>query len=261
MSLCITALMQIGVYALSDVQNRVWNENKHLYQSANEQNLSWVGVAISTGIGIRFDTEQYNQATFYGKTGEIGQTNLESREIRKEMIAKNMVIIKEYLALLKTDVLWLLDSSDTRRNTLGTLISQLEIRYKNAAESSINLSNQKGLLLSDISQINSDIQTLKTKMWGDFSRSDSLASVEDVDEYIELRRRYTNNFTDIVYINQFLIQYNFLNNYNKSLLDTLINNKEAIITKSFIVIPDSGDEFLKSFKLLYEESEFKSLSK
>jgi hypothetical protein len=41
------------------------------------------------------------------------------------------------------------------------------------------------------------------------------------------------------------------------LLDTLINNKEALIKDAFVVIPDSWADLLRSFDLIYSEEEFK----
>jgi hypothetical protein len=61
-----------------------------------------------------------------------------------------------------------------------------------------------------------------------------------------------------VFINQFIKQHAFLNNYNKWILDTLINNKEAIINQSYVVIPDSGDQYLRPLELIFDEAEIKN---
>jgi hypothetical protein len=41
------------------------------------------------------------------------------------------------------------------------------------------------------------------------------------------------------------------------LLDTLINNKDIISKKSYLVIPDSWNKLLRKFNLIYSESEHK----
>jgi hypothetical protein len=61
-----------------------------------------------------------------------------------------------------------------------------------------------------------------------------------------------------VFVNQFIKQHEFLNNYNRTVLDTLINNKKALINESFVVLPDSGTQFLKPLDLILDEAEFKS---
>ena len=47
-----------------------------------------------------------------------------------DIIKTNMVVIREYINLLKVDVLSMLDNSSDRGETLETLITQLELRYK-----------------------------------------------------------------------------------------------------------------------------------
>jgi len=262
-SLCILWVIRVWSFALALQNTEDYSkiENKYIYESATQQNLSKVWVALSTGIWIRFDKTKYKKVSSYGKVTKIGTNKKEFQEIRKKMISQNMIIIKEYLSLLKTDVLKLIENSSNKRETLDTFISQLEIRYKNAVKSWVNLNNQKVLLSEDINKIKSEIETIKQKMGNNFSHFDSKKTLKNTDDYIVLREKYTQNFTDIVFIKQFIVQYNFLNNYNKKLLDTLINNKEALVNKSFIVIPDSGKEFLSDFNLIYSEADFKRLAK
>ncbi|MBT3726873.1 hypothetical protein HOG21_04145 [bacterium] len=64
--------------------------------------------------------------------------------------------------------------------------------------------------------------------------------MDNIEKYLELKKEYYYSKTYIIYINHFLERYNFLNNYNKRLLDTLINNKDALIKNTYIVLPDSG---------------------
>jgi len=86
---------------------------------------------------------------------------------------------------------------------------------------------------------NSQIEVLKGKIGTDFSSNDSEASVQNIEKYLEIKREYDYARIYAVYINQFIVQYDFLNNYNKNLLDVLINNKEALIKDVFVVIPDN----------------------
>ncbi|MDR2640454.1 MAG: hypothetical protein LBC61_03960 [Candidatus Peribacteria bacterium] len=91
----------------------------------------------------------------------------------------------------------------------------------------------------EISNTNSQIEKLKSKINSDFLKNDSTASSENIEKYLELKSKYNYAVVYIVYINQFLTDYNRLNEYNKKLLDVLINNKEAIIKEAFVVIPDT----------------------
>jgi hypothetical protein len=71
----------------------------------------------------------------------------------------------------------------------------------------------------------------------DFKNSDSEGSLENINNYLELKNEYNNARVYISYIDKFLIQYNFLNNYNKNLATVLIKNKEAILKDAYLVIP------------------------
>jgi hypothetical protein len=101
------------------------------------------------------------------------------------------------------------------------------------------LMNDMSTLEREISNTNSQIEKLKSKINSDFLKNDSTASSENIEKYLELKSKYNYAVVYIVYINQFLTDYNRLNEYNKKLLDVLINNKEAIIKEAFVVIPDT----------------------
>lgn len=239
------------------------SENSDIYNSAYSANFWNIGVALSTRVGIWFQdsSSKVKAGWFYKEISEIGTTVEERRQIRSSMIAENMLIISEYLNLSRTDVKWILDSSSDRRSTLEGFISQLEMRFKNSAMSIASLEAQKTKLVSHLSQIEWKIESVKNNMETHFSTSNASETLDDVDDYIALRQEYTESFTDIVFINQFLKQHAFLNNYNKGILDTLINNKEAIINQTYVVIPDSGDQYLKPLELIFDEAEIKAKQK
>ena len=236
-------------------------QNSDIYQSAYSANLWSIGVALSTRIGINYDDGNGIKTTFYKEISSVGINSEDKRAIRSDMIGQNMLIIWEYLNLSRTDIKTLLDSSPDRKKTLEWFISQLELRYKNSALSLNSLEKQKNLLLADLSRIESDIEKVKSSMETHFWLSQARSTLDDVDDYFELRAQYTESFTDIVFINQFLKQHAFLNNYNKWILDTLINNKEAIINQSYVVIPDSWDQYLRPLELLFDEAEIKAKQK
>ncbi|MDR1945308.1 MAG: hypothetical protein LBQ59_04520 [Candidatus Peribacteria bacterium] len=101
------------------------------------------------------------------------------------------------------------------------------------------LISQRTSLEKEMSSANSQIESLKNKINSDFQKNDATASYENIEKYLELKNKYNYARAYIVYINQFLNDYNALNEYNKRLLDTLINNKDAIIKEAYVVIPDT----------------------
>jgi hypothetical protein len=243
----------------SDSQTYAENTNSNTYRSAQSTDYGTIWVALSTRIGIAYQNglSQDRSAGFYREINSIWGTQEEKKAIRSEMIAQNMLIIQEYLNLSRTDIKDLLDSSSDRRATLEWFISQLEMRYKNSALSLSSLEKQKTQLLTYLQKVESDIETVKANMETHFAAAQASNTLTDVDEYFLLRTEYTQAFTDIVFINQFLKQHAFLNNYNKWILDTIINNKEAIINQTYVVIPDSGDQYLRPLELIFDEEEIK----
>jgi hypothetical protein len=79
-----------------------------------------------------------------------------------------------------------------------------------------------------------------------------------MNNYYDLKYKQIILKTNIIFINEFLKRYSYLNNYNKLLLDTLINNKDIISKNSYLVIPDSWNRLLRKFNLIYSESEYKN---
>jgi hypothetical protein len=63
--------------------------------------------------------------------------------------------------------------------------------------------------------------------------------LENIDDYLKLVQESNYSRTYIVFINKFLNSYAVLNNYNKLVLDTLINNKEILVKNTQVVLPDS----------------------
>ena len=234
--------------------------NNTSFSSAYVSNYATVWVALSTRVGIGFTggNTSYSANSFYKDVSFIGASSIEKKSIRKDLISSNMIILSEYLNLSRSDIKSLLDSSSNREKTLEWFISQLEFRYKNSALSIQSLETQKTQLVRYIDELDTKIQEVKTQMENDFSAGKVDATVSNVDTYFELREEYTQTFTDIVFINQFIKQHTFLNTYNTGILDTLINNKTAIINQTYVVIPDSGDQYLRPLELIFDEADIKN---
>lgn len=258
----VTVMQWVSFLALWNVRHvHAENTNSEVFYSGEGSDYASVGVALSTRVGTKFQdkrTSSFSSSqSFYREISSIGASPEENRAIRADMISQNMLIINEYLNLSRTNTKDLLKWSQDRRSTLESFISQLEMRYKSSALSIGSLEKQKALIVERINIIDWQIEQVKSRMETDFSAWDANATLNDVDDYFALRAEYTEAFTDVVFINQFLKQHEFLNEYNIGILDTLINNKEAIINESFIVIPDSWDQYLRPLELLFDEAEIK----
>ncbi len=243
--------------------NQEYSDNKQKFQSAYVSNYASVWVALSTRIGISFSEKsgQYSHGGYYKQVIDLWNTQQEKKSIRNKLISQNIIFVREYLNLSKSNIVDLLKSSNNRQKTLESFIHQLEYRGKNAKLSMQNLELQKADLLKQLNSVSEHIENIKQSMQQHFTENNPDAVNSDVDTYFALRAEYTELFTDIVFINQFLKQYAFLNTYNAGILNTLKTNKQAIINQSYVVIPESGGKYLKPLELIFDEAELKAIKK
>lgn len=215
-------------------------------------------VAISTNLWIRFKQRFEIPATIYKDVFSINELKLEWYDANNLIIASNMIITQEYKNILRSDIKWILDSSRDRASMLNALIDQLEYRYEKAIIESRKLLEQKTVLEWEITKSASEKNAIVAKIDSDFKANNAKASAENIKKYLEIQNNFYYARTYIIYINQFLREYQILNDYNKKLLDTLINNKNAIIKNSYVVIPDTWTDLLRQYNLLIEEADYKA---
>ena len=236
-----------------DDTKNIEKTNENTFRS-NENPILWkTWAALNVNLGTKYTQRNELPADIYLDAITLWQLmqNWSLSSLDGGLISRNMVIIGEYKNVLRSDFKWKLNQSHDREAMLNSIISQLTYRYNLWVEQVRALSNQKTSLVSEMTQAESSINSLKTKISSDFTKNDSKASYENIENYLDLRNKSDYARVYIVYINQFLSDYTILSNYTKSLIDTLSNNRDAIIKNSYVVIPDSGVEFLREFDLLY----------
>lgn len=234
------------------------NSNKEKFVSKDIEIVGSVWVAISTNIWTRYKQIKETPISAYKDVVEVWYVLWNQTQAKDKIITANMVVLNEYLNVLKTDIRSLLSSSNDREFALNSFIAQLEYRYRIWVENSKTLQSQKTELMKAYDSSNTEINRLKNKISNDFSNFDNSETVKNIDGYLKIREENLNARTYIVFINKFLNNYAVLNEYNKKVLDTLINNKELIVKNSQLVIPDTWWELLKQLKLLYTEDEWKN---
>ncbi len=234
------------------------NNNSTTFKSVNNNSLWKVWVAITTNIWIQFKKRWEIPATIYKEVFSISEIISNQNTANKELIWKNMIAIEEYKNILKTNIKQLINNSFDKPRTLNAFIDQLEYRYTIWIINAKKLTEQKSIFNQNMIAINWKIEALKAKIEKDFKENNAEESLENINQYLELKKQYYYSRTYIIYINHFLSEYNYLNKYNKLLLDTLINNKDALIKNAYVVIPDSWSSLLKKFDLIYDENQIKS---
>lgn len=237
----------------------ITENNEQFKKISNASNIWKTWVAITTNIWIKFKQRSETPATIYRDIFSINEIIQDTQGANQEIIGANMTAVDEYKNVLKTDIKQLIDTSYDRARLIDAFIDQLEFRYVQWAENIKTLNEQKNVFETTMNTANTQIETLKIKINKDFSESNSQESLDNINEYIKLKEQYYYARTYIIYINHFLEQYSFLSEYNKLLLDTLINNREALIKWAYVVVPDSWAGLLDDLDLLYNEETYKKL--
>ena len=244
--------------SISEVENlsNEWNNNKYKFKKSNSIILAKSGVALSTNVGIRYKQRQ-NQ-NLYKNVPTIAKTISDKKYANNTSLSKNILIIREYYNVLRTDIKKMISSSYNKKETLEAYIEQLKYRYNNANAQMRILIKKKNELSIDLKTSWEKINIIKQKIDSDFKKFDAKATENNINDLLIAKAEYNYAKTHIIFINQYLKQYQNLNNSNKKLLDTLINNKKAIIKNTQIVIPDTWIEALKKLDLIVDEKEYKA---
>jgi len=244
--------------SISEVENfsNEWNNNKYKFKKSNSIILAKSWVALSTNIGIRYKQRQ-NQ-NLYKDVPIIAKTISDKKYANNTTLSNNILIIKEYYNVLRTDIKKMISSSYNKKETLEAYIEQLKYRYNNANAQMRILIKKKNELSINLKESWEKINFIKKKIDSDFKKFDSKATEKNISDLLVLKAEYNYAKTHIIFINQYLKQYQNLNNSNKKLLDTLINNKEAIIKNTKIVIPNTGIKTLRKLDLIVDEKDYKA---
>lgn len=250
------ATSAINVFSSSNDENNVNKTNANTYVSLDNQILWKTGVALATNIGIRYTQRQDIPANLYTDALNISSLiqDINQTGTWAGLISTNMAVLQEYKNVLKTDFKSVLDSSYDRAQMLNAIIGQLQYRYELANEQMKELIATRINFETEMNAMNEAIKNLKTKINMDFQNANAESTYENINTFVELKNTYEYARVYITFINQFLNDYKALNDYTYRLLDTIWNNKDAIIKNSYVVIPDTWVEFLRDFNLLYWEN-------
>lgn len=253
-SLWLIIIINLFTYFFISEKYIASSDNSANFKNSDVPVLSNIWVAISTNVWIWF--QQKTSLQIFSQSLTLEQIITWPDVAKKDLINKNMILINEYLNVLKTDIPSLLEWDINKEKTIDILARELISRYNNANLSMKNLILQKQVLADSMDEINKKVDDLKIKISLDFNKFDWISTWENIDNYLLLRKNYYFANVYSVFINKFINQYSFLNNYNKELINVLKNNKKAIINDSFIVLPTNWDWLLRKLNLIYDEAEY-----
>lgn len=180
------------------------------------------------------------------------------RDAQMRLIGTNMVSLRSYLNVLKIDIKWLLDSSENRALVLDEHIDILKSYYTKTFERTTMLTEQSRELTRVIAWARERAEEAKALMESKYTAFDYTWVDNVIDSYTEAKNEENRARVYLAYVERFQRGYALLQGENKKILDTLINNRDAIVKQVIVVIPDSGNELVKKLNLITTEEAYKS---
>lgn len=257
--LSLILFYRISIF-LVNANNSIKSENKNSsnYKSILVSDISKSGVAITTNIWTKYKKSSAINSAIYEEYFSIEEIKKNKKMAQDNLISNNLIAIKEYQALLRTDFKAYLNNSTDRKKTFEATYWQLSVRLNNWINTVKILAKQRELLTAEMDSIDNKLKSIKQKITVDYKKADWDAISKDIEEYLLLKNDYTFVRTYVVFINSFLNYYKVLNEYNSKLLNIFNSNKDAIIKWSYVVLPSGWTEILKDYWLLYTEDEYKA---
>jgi hypothetical protein len=178
------------------------------------------------------------------------------KEWEKRLIWGNMSFINTYDTLLSTDIVGLLDRSDDRTDALDGHINILEDYGQDVTEKILSLEEQINELSAIITEQNGKSNNAKAVLENSYKTLDYTGVDSSIESYIRASTSDTRARIYKNYLERFRKTYISLQAKNKKITETLRTNREALIKRSTVIIPNSGTDLLKELKLIQSLSEY-----
>lgn len=225
-------------------------------------NISYVGnsaTALSLRIGGIIPQKNTNLSNnSIDNTISIAEVLNNPLAGQEKLIASNMTAITAYANILKTDIVAMLDTAANRQASLDNHISLLKSYYLKTQERLNIIKEQKtevqGLLTNATNAQNTAKNTLQNS-YNVFEYSGVNSAIND---YLDAKNLDSRMKIYAIYLDRFEKSYVALQNKNRKILDALMNNREGIIKKSMVVIPDTGTDIIKELGLIQSEADYKA---
>ena len=228
------------------------------FSQMNTTYLGNIATAVSLNVGQRAKESGKVGVNLSNDIISIAEVLSSPSEWEKRLIGKNMIAIQSYVNLLRTDIIALLDQATDRTVTLDEHIEILKGYYTRTADRLAIIGEQIIELNAILTTAGWVTTTSKASMESHYKAFDYSGVDTVIGDYVNAKNQENRARVYLVYLERFQRAYGILQWQNKIVLDTLINNREALIKRSVVVIPDSGADLLKKMWLIQTEKEAKS---
>jgi hypothetical protein len=229
--------------------------NDLAFQQANMNYMGNIATAMSLSVGQKESGIKIQGINTTSNTISIAEVLWNPEIGQQKLIGANMLAVSNYMNLISTDIPTLLDNSIDRSTTINEHISLLKSYYNRTLERLTVIGEQIADLQGIISQSTASTNWAKVIMQMSYEDYDYSWVDGAIDTYIGAKNRDTRARVYLIYLEKYKKSYAALQAKNLKLIDVLINNREALIKRTTVVIPNSGSELIKSLKLIQTEAE------
>ncbi len=177
---------------------------------------------------------------------------------QEKLIASNMTAITAYANILKTDIVAMLDTAANRQASLDNHISLLKSYYLKTQERLNIIGEQKTEVQSLLTNATNAQNTAKNTLQNSYNVFEYSGVNSAINDYLDAKNLDSRMKIYAIYLDRFEKSYLALQNKNRKILDALMNNREGIIRKSMVVIPDTGTDIIKELGLIQSEADYKA---
>lgn len=177
---------------------------------------------------------------------------------QEKLIASNMTAITAYANILKTDIVAMLDAAANRQASLDNHISLLKSYYLKTQERLNIIGEQKTEVQSLLTNATNAQNTAKNTLQNSYNVFEYSGVNSAINDYLDAKNLDSRMKIYAIYLDRFEKSYLALQNKNRKILDALMNNREGIIRKSMVVIPDTGTDIIKELGLIQSEADYKA---
>ncbi len=231
------------------------------FSQLNTTYLGNIATAVSLNVWQRVIESTQWGISLSNDIISIAEVIASPSEWEKRLIGNNMISIQSYVNVLRTDIVSLLDQSVDRTVTLDEHIEILKAYYTRTADRLTLIWEQIQELTTILTTVAGITNASKVTMEERYKAFDYTGVDIVINDYVNAKNRENRARVYLVYLERFQRAYGILQWQNKIVLDTLINNREALIKRSVVVIPDSGADLLRKMGLIQTEEEAKSSKK
>ncbi len=225
------------------------------FQQADMTYMGNIATAMSLSIWQKEVQLKYAGVDLSNSTISIAEVLSSPNVGQQKLIGSNMLAVSSYTNILSADIVNLLDSATDRATTLNEHISLLKSYYNRTLERLIIIGDQIADLQGIISQSTTATAGAKTAMQTSYVGYDYTSVDGAIDTYVRSKNMDTRAHVYLIYLENFQKGYTALQVQNLRLIDALSNNRDALIKRSTVVIPNSGTDIIRTLKLIQTQAE------